>query len=106
MVRQSGANVACFLAATDYVDTFDNAPKRHSTVKYWFDDGEPVREEWILSDHSSALQYPGDPLAFVRKIRQARRLQVESSRKAGADSETFNVSLFPDGLISGLEKTH
>jgi hypothetical protein len=106
IVRQVGKKLEVYLAAGPTLDDVDPASKNRSLVKYKFDDGEFAREQWIVSQHRTTLLFPGDPLEFIEKIRKARRLDVEVSMAADAlDTESFNLALFPEGMISGLEKT-
>ncbi|MDR3699853.1 MAG: hypothetical protein P4L56_09485 [Candidatus Sulfopaludibacter sp.] len=106
IVRQFGKKLEIYLTAGEELDDVDTASKNRSLVKYKFDDGELARAEWIVSQHRTALLFTGDPLEFIEKIRKAKRLDMELPTAADSlDAESFNLVLFPDGIISGLEKT-
>ncbi len=106
IVRQFGKKLEVYLATGNVPDEVDPATKDRSLVKYKFDDGEPTREKWLISRHRIALLFPGDPVEFLGQIRKARRLDVELSMAADSlDTESFNLALFPEGVLSALEKT-
>lgn len=106
IVRQFGKKLEVYLAAGDALDEVDASSKGRSLIKYKFDDGELSQDQWIVSKHKTALLFPGDSLDFVGKIRKARRLEVELSTVTDSlDTESFNLALFPEGIISALEKT-
>jgi hypothetical protein len=106
IVRQSGKKLDVYLATGDVPDEVDTATKDRSLVKCKFDDGEPTQEKWLVSRHRIALRFPGDPVEFLGKIRKARRLDVELSLATDSlDTESFNLALFPQGVLGALEKT-
>lgn len=106
VVRQFGKKLEVYLTGGDALDEVDPSTKARSIVKCKFDDGEAGQEQWLLSSHKTALLFPGDSLDFIGKIRKARRLEVELSMVTDSlDTESFNLALFPEGIISALEKT-
>ena len=107
IVRQRGSKLECYISSGDSPDELDPASKGRSPVKYRFDDGNQVKEQWRMSVHGTALLYPGDALEFVKTIRKSQRLEMEVSRSGdSADVEVFDLGLFPDGIIEALAKTH
>ena len=106
VVRQVARKLEVYLASGEGLDEVDPSFKGRSVVRCKFDDGEPAQEEWLISRHRTALLFPGDSLDFIGKIRKARRLEVELSMVTDSvDTESFNLALFPEGVISALEKT-
>jgi len=105
-VRHAGSKLECYLASGDFLDTVDHSSNRHSPIRYRFDDAPQVHEDWILSDHGTALLYPGDAGAFVARIRKSKSLEVEVSRNGrGFDILTFDLRLFPDAAITNADGT-
>ena len=106
IVRQVARKLEVYLSVGEGLDDVDTSSKGRGLVKYKFDDGELAQEQWIISKHRTALLFPGDSLDFIGKIRKARRLEVELSLVTDSvDTESFNLALFPEGVISALEKT-
>jgi hypothetical protein len=106
IVRQHGSKLECYISSGDAPDEMDLASKRRSPLKYRFDDGPQVKEQWRISVHGTSLMYPGDALEFIETIRKSRRLEMEVSRSGDtADIEVFNLALFPEGIIGALAKT-
>ncbi len=106
IVRQFGEKLDVYLTAGEGFDEVDTASKGRSLVKYKFDNGELAQDQWIVSKHKTTLLFPGDSLDFIGKIRKSRRLEVELAMVTDSlDTESFNLALFPEGIISTLEKT-
>jgi hypothetical protein len=86
----------CYLNTGSFLETVDNMHSRRSLVKYKFDDGVIVRQEWVISDDNTALFYPGSPTAFLQKMRRAKRFLIEySPADAVPQTASFDVSEFP-----------
>jgi hypothetical protein len=104
-VRQEGNKLACYVTGADLPDTIDQLPLQHSHVKCAFDEDALKPEEWILSDSSTALFYPGKASEFIQKMRQAKRFVIEYSPTGGAPQSTsFNVSFFPEAAFPNLNR--
>jgi hypothetical protein len=96
VIRQRGKRLDCYVTTGKFLETVDNMDSRRSLVKYKFDDGPIVRQSWTISDNNTALFFPGNPTAFLQRMRSAKRFVIEYS-PADVISETasFDVSSFP-----------
>lgn len=101
IVRLTGKKLECYVATDEFLETVDNINSRRSLVKYKFDDGPVVQQEWTLSDDNTALFYPGNPTAFIQKLRNARRFVIEyKPSDTIPQTISLDVSLFPPGIVA------
>lgn len=105
-VRKAEGKVECILGSGDVMDSFDPSTTRRAAIRYRFDDGETVSENWMLSEHSTSLRFMGNTSQFVEKIRRARQLEVKFAKTGdNSASETFSLSLFPEAVLTAAAKT-
>ena len=105
-VRKMEGKVECILGSGDMMDSFDPASKRRAPLRYRFDDGETLTDEWMISEHSTSLRMIGDTQQFVGKIHRARKLEVQFLKPGDVfGSDTFNLALFPETVLTASAKT-
>jgi hypothetical protein len=106
VVRQKGKKLDCYVTTGRFLETVENAESRRSLVKYRFDDGDIVRQEWVISDDNEALFFPGNPTVFLQRMRRAKRFVIEyKPADFIAETASFDVSQFPPEFISEQVKT-
>jgi hypothetical protein len=103
IVRKRGKKLDCYITTGEFLETVENMDSRRSAVRYKFDDGAIVRQEWIISDNNTSLFYPADPRTFLFKMSIAKRFIVEyrPSDKV-PQTQSFDVSPFPPELLEIL----
>ena len=101
IVRQRGKQLDCYVSTGEFLETVTNMDSRGTSVRYRFDDAPIVKQTWTISDSNTGLFYPGNPTAFLRKMRKAKRFVIEY---APADkipqTASFDVSGFPPDFES------
>ncbi len=103
VVRKRGKKLDCYVTTGEFLETVENMDSRRSTVRYKFDDGAIVRQEWVISDNNNSLFYPADPRNFLFKMSIAKRFVFEyrPSDKV-PQTQSFEVSPFPPELLGLL----
>lgn len=106
VLRQIGKKLECFLETDEFLETVENMHTGVSSVKYKFDDGQVITQDWHLSSDNEALFCPGNPMPLLRKMRNARRLSVEF-RPADevAQTVTVDVSQLPASFASLVDES-
>jgi hypothetical protein len=96
VLRQIGKKLECFLETSEFLETVENMESNRSGVAYKFDDGPVVRQGWNMSSDHTALFYPGNPAAFLSKLRKAKHLAIEfHPADKVAQTVTLDVSQLP-----------
>lgn len=99
IVRLIGKKLECYVTTGTFLETIDNLDSRRTLVKYKFDNGGIVQQSWIISDDNTALFYPGNPMAFIKNMRKAKRFVIEySPAHLVPQTASFDVSLFPSEI--------
>lgn len=105
VVRQRGKKLECYVSTGDFLLTVDNIETRRSPVKYKFDEEPIIQEAWTISADNTALFYPGNPRAFLRKMAKAKRLIIEYSPSDKVpQTESFDLSPLPRELTETLSR--
>jgi len=104
VIRLTGKKLECYLDTGKFLETVDNMESNLSVVKYKFDDGPIVRQSWSMSSDHEALFYPGNPSAFLQKMRKAKRFIIEY-KPADVIPETasFDFPPFPTEFAQVLD---
>ncbi len=103
VIRLRGKKLDCYVTTGKFLETVENLDSRRTAVKYKFDDGEIVRQAWIISDDNTALFYPGNPAAFLSKMRRAKKFVIEySPADTIPETESFDVSQFPSEISDNV----
>lgn len=99
VIRQIGKKLECYLTTGQFLETVDNMHSNLSVVKYKFDDGPIVRQAWHMSSDYDALFYPGDPSAFLKKMRKAKQFAIEyAPADVVPQTVSLDISQFPAGF--------
>ena len=103
IVIRKGKKLELYVKTGKFLETLENLHTGRSLVKYKLDDGPIVRQEWYLSENNNSLFYPGNPLAFIQKLRKAKRFVMEyQPSETIPETLSLDVSLFPDEMADSL----
>jgi len=103
VVRRVGKKLELYVKTGKFLETVENLHTGRSPVKYKFDDGAIVRQEWDLSENNNSLFYPGNPMAFIQKLRKAKRFVIEyQPSETIPETLSLDVSLFPHEMAGSL----
>lgn len=104
IIRKRGRKLECYVTTGEFLEAAENIDSRQSVVGYKFDNGNIVRQSWMISDDNTALFYPGDPRSFLRKISRAKRFVIEFKPSDKVpQTESFDVSSFPPEVLALLK---
>lgn len=104
IVRLVGKKLDCYLTTDDFLETVENLHTHLSLVKYRLDDGNIVRQEWVISNDNTGLFVPSSSVrAFVQKLSKAKRLVIEyEPADVLPKTALFHVSSFPSEMTNAL----
>lgn len=107
IIRQIGKKLDCYVNTGQFLETIENIDTHLCPIKYKFDDGPIVQQSWILASDNEGLFFPGNPSAFLRKMRSSSRLVIEFKPADRVPATmSFDVSQFPKeaaDLITALK---
>jgi hypothetical protein len=106
VVRRIGRKLDCYVTTGKFLETTENMHSRRSLVKYKFDEGNIVRQSWIISGDNTALFFPGNPTAFLQKLGNSKRFVIEyAPTDMISETASFDVSSLPSELsILGVRR--
>ena len=105
VIRRKAGKLELFLTTGKFLETTENMYNRLSRVRYKFDDGAIMQQEWEISSTNNALFYPGDPSAFLQRMSKAQKFVIEyQPADYVAETATFDVSQFPSEFRSKASK--
>jgi hypothetical protein len=102
-IRQRGKRLEFYFTTGEFLETVENMHTNLVPVVYKFDDASVVRQSWTMSSDHEALFYPGNPSAFLNKMRKAKRFAIEFKPADKIEqAASFNVSQFPSEFTDSL----